>query len=93
MRRGRGNVHDSIGGRNNGRGGWGEEGRQGIRGGGIIATVVLCSLASWSRGRGGAGVSAAKLLISILAAASLLPAGGGQGFGFGFSGSNLLWGH
>ena len=62
----------------------GEEGRWGIRGGGIVATAVLCLLASRSRGRGRKGVSATELPSPILAAASLPPTGGGRGFGFGF---------
>ena len=57
-----------------------------------MTTTVLCLLASWSRGRGRAGASAAELPSAILAAALLLPAGGGESVGFGFSGSNLLSG-
>ncbi len=73
LRCGQGDIQDSIGGRNDGRGGrGGEEGRREIRGGGMVATAMLCSLTSWSRRRGGAGASVAKLPSPILAAALAL---------------------
>ena len=57
VRCGQGEVHNGVGGRNNGRVGLGGGGEAGDQGGGIMATAVLCLLASRSRGRGGAAMT------------------------------------